>query len=138
MRAFLTILLCISLLAPGCSVRSSSVSPRAGLDGPAAQAGDIPRSYADQLPVGRQVEVRLKSGEHFKGTFMGVEGDAVRVQPSTRIPVPPRVVLLADLVQLRLTSGNGGSVAKAIAIGAATGAAAFFGLLLIAIGVNAD
>jgi len=136
MKSLLAIVLSVSLLAPGCAVRSSSVSPRVGFAGARAQAGDIPRSYAAQLPVGRQVEVRLKSGEHFKGTFMGVEGDAVRVQPSTRIPVPPRLVSLGDLVQLRLTSGNGGSVGKAIAIGAATGAAVFFGLLLVAIGAS--
>ena len=102
------------------------------------QGGEIPRSYVEQLPVGRQVEVRLKDGERFKGTFMGVEGDAVRVQPSTRIPVPPRVLPIADLVQLRLDSGNGGSVARAVLIGAATGAAVFFTALLIAIGVNGD
>ncbi len=137
MKSVLAVVLCVSLLAPGCAVRSSSLDARVGFDGSARQGGEIPRSYAEQLPMGREVEVRLKSGERFKGTFMGVEGDAIRVQPSTRIPVPPRVVPLADLMQLRLASaGNGGSVAKAVIIGVASGAAVFFGLLLVAVAAS--
>jgi hypothetical protein len=136
MKSVLAVVLCASLLAPGCAVRSSSLDPRVAVDGTPRQGGEIPRSYAEQLPVGREVEVRLKSGERFKGTFMGVEGDGVRVQPSTRIPVPPRVVPLGDLVQLRLSTGNGGSVAKAIIVGVASGAAVFFGLLLVAIAAS--
>ena len=133
MRSVLALLLCVSLLTPACAVRSSSLEPRAGF-GAAGQSGEIPRAYVEQLPVGRDVEVRLRGGERFKGTYMGLEGESIRVQPSTRIPVPPRVVPLADLVQLRLApGGNGGSVAKAVLIGAATGAGVFFGLLLIAI-----
>jgi len=136
MKSVLAVVLCVSLLAPGCAVRSSSLDPRVGFDGSARQGGEIPRSYAEQLPVGREVEVRLNSGERFKGTFMGVEGDAIRVQPSTRIPVPPRVVPLADLMQLRLVSGNGESVVKAVIIGVASGAAVFFGLLLVAVAAS--
>jgi hypothetical protein len=137
MRSVIAVVLCASLLAPGCAVRSSSLGPRLDPAGVAPQGGEIPRAYAEQLPVGKEVEVRLKSGEHFKGTFMGVEGDAVRVQPSTRIPVPPRVVPLDDLAQLRLSSTNSvGAIGKAIIIGATTGAAVFLGLLLVAIAAS--
>ena len=137
MKPLITLVLCVSLLAPGCAVRSSvdsrMVPGRSGVQG-----SDIPRSYAQELPAGKEVEIRLRNGEHFKGTFMGVEGETIRVQPSTRIPVPPRVVPLSDVIQLRLTAGGGTSVAKAILIGAASGAAVFFGLLLMSIAQWAD
>lgn len=138
MKRLLVVLLCAAIVAPGCAVRTASRAPSTLNGDRAVQAPEIPRSYAQELPVGRQVEVRLKSGERFKGTYMGVEGDAIRVQPSTRVPVPPRVILLADLSVLRLDQSGASSPARAILIGVASGAATFFGLILFSIAAWAD
>jgi hypothetical protein len=83
------------------------------------------------------VEVRLKAGGRFKATFMGVEGDGVRLQRTGRIPVPPEVVPLADIAVLRVAE-HGSSPVKAALIGVAAGAAAFLGLLMLTIAAWAD
>lgn len=140
MKRGLSLLLAVLLAAPGCGARLASQRahgvPRpqtagAGSSGGAAQA--ITREYAEKLQVGAKVAVAVKGGESFSATYMGVEGDAVRVQKRTRIPEPPIAIPLADLTLLALDQGNGGnSVARAVLIGAATGAGFFLSLLLIA------
>lgn len=122
-----SLLLVVAIASSGCA---SALGPRASVR-PVGEreAADIPRSYVEQLPVGRQVEVRLRSGGRFKATYMGVEGDAVRLQRTGRLPVQPQLVPLDDLVVLRLAEHNG-SPARAVLVGVLVGAAAFFGLLI--------
>jgi len=102
-----------------------------------ARLQEIPASYAAELPAGREVDVRLKDGDRFRATFMGVEGESVRVQRTGRIPVPPEVIPLDSIASLRLVH-DGTSVGKALVIGIASGAATFFGIFILAIAAWAD
>lgn len=135
MKALIVPVLCASLVAPGCALPLRSIPIRVSLPAahrsPAAQ--DVSATYASQLPVGRRVDVALKDGSRFEATFMGVEGDAVRLQKRTRIPESPLLVPLDRLAALSLHEGGMGGGTKAALIGIGVGAATFFGLLLIAI-----
>lgn len=92
----------------------------------------ITREYAEKLPVGTKVKVERRDGKSFTATFMGVEGDAVRLQRRTRIPEPPIVIPLSELAVLAVDDRGGGGAVKNALVGAAVGAGTFFFLLLLA------
>jgi hypothetical protein len=99
---------------------------------------DLLRSYVSKLPVGSIVKVKLKEGKGVKGTLMVIEPDAIVVKPKTRISRPERRLPLSEIEFVELQERNGGSVAKSVAIGLATGAGAFLGLMLLAVAVIDD
>jgi hypothetical protein len=80
----------------------------------------------------------MKQGKDVKGTLMVVEADAIVIKPKTRIARPERRLPYSDIEFVELQERNGGNVAKSVAIGLATGAGAFFGLMLLAIAVIDD
>ncbi len=133
MKRLLAAILSASLASSGCGMTAVRMGSRASVAArPSARDAapqGVPRDYAGQLPVGARVRVSVAGGRSFIATFMGVEGDAIRVQARTRIPEAPVVIPLADVVELRLDQ-NGASMAKAILVGAGVGAATFFGILL--------
>ena len=135
MKRLLALVLSVLFALPGCALQSRSTASRFSVAAhpPARVAQEVTASYASQLPVGRRVDVVLKDGSRFKATFMGVEGDQVRLQKRTRIPERPILVPLGQVAALALDEGGGPSTVKAILTGVAVGAATFFGLLLVAI-----
>lgn len=132
----LVLALVLSIAPAGCA-SAGRTPPAPPAHAPGGAASDVPRAYAEQLPVGRQVEVRLRGGGRFKATYMGVEGDSVRLQRTGRLPEKPRLVPLADLSVLRLSEQNG-SAGRVVLIGVLSGAAAFFGLLIGSLAAWAD
>lgn len=111
---------------------------------PQTQAA-APRSAADQavlaeyvqrLQPGTKVRVDRASGRPVKGTLMKASDTVVVVQPRTRVPEPPIEIPLAEV--LAVTPEGSNSVAKAIGIGAAAGAAAALGTILILIAAFSD
>jgi hypothetical protein len=128
----------VAVVSTGCATTGRSFSVgHARVDG-SARAQEIPASYAGALPLGRSVEVRLKNGDKFKATFMGAEGDSIRVQRSGRLPVPPQLIPLDEVTGLRLAEGGGVSAGKALVLGIASGAATFFGLFILSIAAWAN
>ena len=99
---------------------------------------DLLRAYVTKLPVGSIVKVKLKEGKTVKGTLMVIEPDAVVVKPKTRIARPERRVPLTEIEFVELQERNGANIAKSVAIGVATGAGAFLGLMLVAFTVIDD
>ena len=87
-------------------------------------------SYAAKLPIGSTVNVRTADGTRQTAVLTIVDQEGVTLEPRTRIPEPPRRIRYQDIEQLTLKK-NGGSVAKAVAIGAGIGAGTFMGLLAI-------
>ena len=63
-------------------------------------------------------------------TLVAVRSDAMLVQPKTRVPVPIQAVPYEQIVRVERTKPGIGT-GKAVAIGAATGVGAFFGVLAI-------
>jgi hypothetical protein len=93
---------------------------------------DLLRAYVGKLPIGAIVKVKMKEGKGVKGTLMVIEPDAIVVKPKTRIARPERRLPLTEIEFVELQERNGTNIAKSVAIGVATGAGAFLGLMLLA------
>ena len=103
----------------------------------AQTSSEIWRHFAEQVEVGSELTVRLNDGRHFKATLVGVRDNAMLIQPKTRVPVPIQTVPYDDVLRLEKTKPGIGA-GKAIAIGAATGVGAFFGILAVMLGLVSD
>lgn len=144
MKRAVAVLLATLLAAPGCSVRLGTAkavhaaSPFGVQAGSPTRAAGITKEYAEKLPVGARVRVAVTSGQSFSATYMGVEGDGIRVQKRTRIPEPPFVVPLTDLTVLALETGASGADQfwKSLLVGVGAGAGVFVTLVLIALAAD--
>jgi S1-C subfamily serine protease len=103
----------------------------------AQTSSEIWKSFAEQVEVGTELDVRLNDGRHFKATLVGIRDSAMLMQPRTRVPVPIQAVPYGDVLRMERTKAGIGA-GKAIAIGAATGAGAFFGILAIMLSIVSD
>ncbi len=140
MKRSLALILSILLCVPGCAMRAPSAAVHGfripvPLHAKSRAPQEIPADYVSRLPVGDRVEVALKNGQRFKATFMGLEGDRVRLQKRTRLPEPPLSIPLTEIAAIGLDRG-GTSTARAVLIGVGVGAATFFGILLAAIAAS--
>jgi hypothetical protein len=99
---------------------------------------EIWRAFAEKVDTGATLKVRLVNGKRFKATLLQVSADGMTVQPKTRVPVTPEVVRFTDIASLEIDSGKGASMAKAVAVGAAVAAGAFFGLMAMTFAVWGD
>jgi hypothetical protein len=93
---------------------------------------DVWRGFAQRLEPGTTVKVRLANGQRFTATLLEVSADAMTLQVKTRVPVPPQAVRFADVRSLEVDRAKGASLARAVAVGAATAAGAFVALMAIA------
>jgi hypothetical protein len=96
------------------------------------------RAFAEKVDVGATLKVRLVTGERFKATLLQVAPDGISLQRKTRVPVPPETIAFAEIASLEVDRGKGANMAKAVAIGAAVGAGAFFGLMMLAFALVGD
>lgn len=78
------------LLAPGAGV---------ALQRPAANP-DAWRTFAQRLPPGQFVSLRLLDGTEFRGTLVTVGDADFTIQPRTRIPVALRTVSYQDVAAM--------------------------------------
>ena len=78
------------------------------------------QSLAATLQPGTFIEIRLKDGTHFKGTFVQRLGDGVIVKPRTRVAVPAREIAMADVESIA-PAKQGMSPAKKVLIGLGVG-----------------
>ena len=100
--------------------------------GVAAQTtADVWRNFAQRVDVGTELNVELNDGHRLRATLVGVQDDAVLLQPKTRIAVPVQTVPYDSIVRMETRKGNGQSVGKAVAIGVAAGVGAFFGIMAL-------
>jgi hypothetical protein len=100
-----------------------------------ADSPELTRQFVSQLPVGSVVKIDLVSREKLTATLMAVTPTDIVVKPKTRVPEPARAVPFDQIVRIE-PKGQGASVTKAVLIGAAAGAATFFGLWLFAVSVS--
>lgn len=102
---------------------------------PLAASAQVPgpevwRGFAENLEVGTRITVRMRDGRRVSATLVQVNADALLIQPRTRLPVPVQPVPYEAIASIEREQ-TGMSAAKAAAIGIGSGAAAFFGILLI-------
>ncbi|MGE0443583.1 MAG: hypothetical protein AB7P99_00025 [Vicinamibacterales bacterium] len=98
---------------------------------PAAAQESAWRTLAASVPPGSTVKVRLTDGRRFDAVLVEAREDELLLQPKTRQPVPVQPLPYSAVASLERVKGGGGmSVGKTVAIGAATGGAVFFGILI--------
>jgi hypothetical protein len=146
MTRIVALVLTTALVGSGCAQRSARFAVHVETQPQAARTTkdsvrqrdpEVWRRYINSLPLGTTVKADLADGTRLTGTLLGVENDAVIVQPRTRLPAPDRRIAFDMIVSLAPDAGNL-SVGKAIAIGVGAGAASFIALFLIAIGALGD
>jgi hypothetical protein len=104
----------------------------------AAQApSDVWKRFVERVAVGTELDVRLSDGQRMRATLVGVGDDAVLLQPKTRITVPVQAVPYDTIVRMEPRKA-GHSAGKAVAIGAATGAGVFFGVMALLVAALGD
>ena len=102
----------------------------------ARQTPNLAGEFVSRLPVGTSIRLKLADGARLTGTLMGVEDDAIIVKRRTRVPEPPIRLTLNQIVDADVQRGSG--IGKTIAIGAAVGAGATFGVLLLLAAILGD
>jgi hypothetical protein len=99
--AMLLVLAMVTMVVPGCATTG------AVRRGPPASADpDLMRDYVKHLPIGAVVLARLEEGHTVAGVLMKVTDDSVTLQPRVRIPEPPVVIRLEDIVTIELDQGG--------------------------------
>jgi hypothetical protein len=91
------------------------------------------QSLAATLQPGTFIEIRMRDGTHFKGTFVQRRGDGMVVKPRTRVAVPAREIAIADVESIA-PARQGMSPAKKVllGLGVGVGTMALIGALAVA------
>jgi hypothetical protein len=92
--------------------------------------GEVWRAFAQTMPVGTELTVKLRSGQRFRATLIAARDADALLQPRTRVPVPVQPVPYDTIVLLEKHENTSGA-GKAAAIGVAAGAGAFLAMLLV-------
>lgn len=91
------------------------------------------RQVAEAIPLGSKVKLQTVENQRISGTLMRVDGTSVMVKKNTRRPEPAITVHFDDIAKIERDHGGGGiNIAKAAAIGLATGAGVVVSLILFA------
>jgi hypothetical protein len=137
MSRLIAAILIITLTSTLTGARLAAADDNAAIVNQAASV-ELLRAYVEKLPIGSIVKVKMKEGKDVKGTLMVIEPDAVVVKPKTRIARPERRLPYTEIEFVELQTRNGSNIAKSIAIGMATGAGAFVGLILMTVAILDD
>jgi hypothetical protein len=104
---------------------------------PAARAQgqpDLWHSFAEKLPPGALVVVRLSNGSTVQGQLVQVTMESMTILPKKRLPVPARALAFADVESMESRKEGMSPGAKVLAgVGAVGGA-----LLLVVVAVLAS
>ena len=92
---------------------------------------DVWRGFVEKVDAGSELNVRLRDGTRFRAVLVGVQPDAVLLQPKTRITVPVQSVPYDAIASLERRKQAGMGAAKAAAIGVGAGVATFFAIMAI-------
>lgn len=133
MKRPLIVLLCASIVAPGCATTGARRTVPAPQAEQTAAGRAVLAEYVQQLPLGSMVRIDLAGGRVLRGTLMKAGNDSLIVQLRTRIPEPPIEIALVDVLRVTPEPRNGTSVGKMIGIGLAAGAAAALAFFMIVI-----
>jgi hypothetical protein len=91
------------------------------------------RQVAEAIPLGSKVKLQTVENKRISGTLMRVDGTSVMVKKNTRRPEPAITVDFDNIAKIERDHGGGGiNIAKAAAIGLATGAGVVVSLILFA------
>jgi hypothetical protein len=128
-RQITAVVLCVALVTSGCA-SAGGARWTAAPSAPVAKQQWL-ADYVERLPAGSRVKVETSNGTVIRGTLLKADAQALTLQRNTRIPEPPFDVALNTIARVTLDDQRGMSTAKAVGIGVASGAATFFGILLV-------
>ena len=95
------------------------------------------QDMAASIPLGSRVKVSTRDGRRITATLMSTTADAIVVKRESRVPEPALTIRFDELARLQRDERNGGiSIAKAIAVGVTTGAAAVLTMFAIAMSID--
>jgi len=133
----LAVALCGALTASGCATtRVVQISPAPSGDRLADRA--VMAEYVQKLQTGATIKVERGHRRTVRGVLMKATDHAIVVQPRTRLPEPAIEIPLDDVLAVTLESKGGNSVGRAIAVGAAAGAAVILTMVLISFALWSD
>jgi hypothetical protein len=135
MKQIIALTLTVALLTTGCASAGRTPITATAFQ-PSATDVKAMADYAQRLPAGSRVRVERLDGRVLHGTLMRAGETALVVQKNTRVPEAPVEVPTAEIARVTVEGNGGGSTAKAVAIGIASGVGAFFALMLIAVAAN--
>lgn len=92
--------------------------------------------YVRALRVGSKVKMALTDGTRLRAVLMAVGERDVTVRLRTRIPEAPRTIAFDQLVDVEVEKESG--IGRAIAVGAAVGAASAISVFLMIIAALGD
>jgi hypothetical protein len=136
MKRLMAMILGVVMIAPGCAAKTRYTQatpvpiPGAGRD------VTLMAQFVRQLPVGSRVKITRTDGSVLRGTLMRRDTDPIVLQQRTRLPEPPVEVAISEIATLE--PQNGGTAGRAIAIGAAAGAGAALGVMLLIVAIFAE
>jgi hypothetical protein len=140
MRTGLSLLLAVTLAAPGCATSRAARVPTTTTALPPQHApvdSKVMADYVRQLKVGSRIRLARTNGDEIHGTLMKNDGDPLVVQRRTRIPEAPIEVPLREVLSVELETKNG-NPARTVAIGAVAAVSATLGVLLILAAIFSD
>ncbi len=135
MRRIVAIIVTAALLTTGCASAGRTPITATTFQPGAADVKAI-GDYVQRLPAGSRVRVERLDGQVVRGTLIRAGESTIVVQKNTRVAEPPVELPTAQIARVTLDGNGGGSTAKAVAIGIASGVGAFFALMLIAVAAN--
>lgn len=133
MKRAVALILAVALVLPGCASHTGA----AGNVMLAPPQPEWVKDYAAAIPLGSPVRVSRFDESTIRGDLIAVTNTTIVLQKRTRLPEAPVSVPMQRIrsVEVERPSGN---LAKAIAIGAAAGAGAALGLLMIFAAIYSD
>jgi len=136
-RNAIVLILCATMGSTGCATaRTPRVNSAPSLD--PASTRRVLVEYAQSLPRGADVRVSRSNGHSLRGTLMKATDQSLFIQPKTRLPEPAVEIPFNEVLEVTPQHHGGSSVARAIGIGAAAGAAAMLTILLVTFAVYSD
>jgi hypothetical protein len=128
MKRLAAVLMCVVLATSGCATVAGG--SRLSVSGAAGSDPRLMAAYVEKLPIGAVVRADLADGRSLRGSLMQVTQDAFIIQPRTRLPETPVEVPFSEVSRVSLEPSTS-SIGRSIAIGAASGAAAALGVMLV-------
>jgi hypothetical protein len=136
MKRLIAFMVIAALTAPGCAARTPDTVRASAPGSDSRRDRSVMLDYIRQLPVGSRVKVTRADGKVLRGTLMRRDTDPIVLQLRTRLPEAPVEIAVRDIARLEIQKG--GSVGRAIAIGAAAGAGASLGVFFVLVAIFAD
>jgi hypothetical protein len=112
-------------ITPPVTAAARPSAPAVAQDSP-----DLVRRFVARLPIGTTVTVTLMNRTRLSGMLMEIQDAAVVIKRRTRIPEAARSLAFSDIATIEPESSTGNTV-KAAVLGAAAGAAAVIGVLIV-------